>query len=839
MVLTLMRDGLQHTLTADERARLGTRRKINTEAYAAYRRGLESMFTITQEGITKAIVEFEKAQQLDPQFIDPLALLADLEWWQTWMTKTPMTHREGLDRAKVRLAMALRQAPDNGAALWTQGILAMHGDWDWKLAKASFRKAIAVDAFTADYYEGLALYASRVEGRYADAIDYITRGLELHPDNPPVLNIEPLIYQDHGHYERALELRVSCRVRNPMDHFHLVDIAKCLAELGQFKKALEAAREAVDVSNELPRTLSSLACICAQSGDLAGARSILKRMEEQAQTVYVSPYYFAQVYARLGEWDDAFDWLNSGYKQGAVMQYLGLRSHRNLVLMGDQPRYWEIVDLMKFPALPIEHPFHEKERQMRFGKTLAKPIETAQAPIEKIAVLPFTSISSEAGEEWFVDGMTDALITQLGKIKALTVKSRTSAMQYKNISKPMSEIARELGVDGLIEGSVIRVGNDMQVTARLFDGKMDKYIWGDFFPGTFSDILALQSQATLAIAKKIEVALTPEEKRRITRTETINPDAYEACLKGQFFYWKFTEAGFNSAVDYLEQAIDIDPNYAEAHVWLSLAYWVPSIWGYSRPEEGFSKARLAANNAVNLDKTLAIAHVSVGWIALAYDWDWKKGKESFERARELNPNDPEAYQGLAWYFARAGRFDEAIEAMQTAVELDPLSHIFNNSLASVYLSAGQVEQAIEQRKKALELAPDSVIIIDDLADDYLSLSRYSDAVLTIEMSMSLAGRTPRVMALLGRAYALSGRQDEIETLLQELQEKDASEYVLPVYFARLYASLGDMDKAFQWLEKAQQERDWSMLLLKTWPPWDPLRSDPRFDDLVQRMKFPE
>jgi tetratricopeptide (TPR) repeat protein len=371
IVLTLMRDGLRRTLTADERARLGTPKKINTQAYAAYRRGLESMFTVTQEGVTKAIAEFEKAQQLDPQFIDPLALLADLEWWQTWMTKTPVTHREGLDQAKARLAMAIRQSPNNGAVLWTQGILAMFGDWDWKLAKTSFRKAITVDAFTADYYEGLALYASRVEGRYADAIDYIARGLELDPDNPAVLNTEPRAYQHHGFYERALELHESCRARNPTHPFHLADIAVCHAELGRFKEALEAARQAVDVSNELPHTLSSLACICAQSGDLAGARSILKRLEERAQKIYVAPHLFAQVYAWLGEWNDAFHWLRLGYEQGAVMGYLGLRSHRNLVLMGDQPRYWEIVDLMKFPALPIEHPFHEKEQQMRFGKISA------------------------------------------------------------------------------------------------------------------------------------------------------------------------------------------------------------------------------------------------------------------------------------------------------------------------------------------------------------------------------------------------------------------------------------------------------------------------------------
>ncbi|MHC4175378.1 MAG: tetratricopeptide repeat protein, partial [Planctomycetota bacterium] len=318
-----------------------------------------------------------------------------------------------------------------------------------------------------------------------------------------------------------------------------------------------------------------------------------------------------------------------------------------------------------------------------------------------------------------------------------------------------------------------------------------------------------------------------------------NPDAYEACLKGQFFYWKFTEEGFKSAVDYLEQAIEIDPNYAEAHAWLCGAYWLPSIWGYSRPGESFPKARSAASKAMALDETLAMAHVSVGWIALAYDWQWQKARQSFERARELNPNIPSVYTGLAWYLVVAGRIDEAIEMMRTAVKLDPLSQNFNNNLANMYRYSGQVERAIEQRKKTLELDQGYVVAMEGLAEDYLYMSMYPEAVATIERAITLSGRTPELVTNLARAYALSGRKDEAETLLQELQERATSEYVLPTFFAEVYASLGDTDEAFRWLEKAYKERNWGMLFLRIWSSWDPLRSDPRFDDLVQRMGFPE
>jgi tetratricopeptide (TPR) repeat protein len=415
-------------------------------------------------------------------------------------------------------------------------------------------------------------------------------------------------------------------------------------------------------------------------------------------------------------------------------------------------------------------------------------------------------------------------------------------MQYKNISKPMLEIAKDLGVDGLIEGSVIRAGNDVQVTARLIDGRTDERIWGDFFQGTFSNILALQSQVTLAIAQKIEVALTTEEETRIAHAEPVNPEAYEAFLKGKFFFEKFTEESLKTAVDYLKQAIEIEPDYAEAHAWLAIAQWVPSIWGYSRPEESFPKARSAANKAIALEETLAVAHVAVGHIALAYDWDWQKAKESFERARELNPNDPYAYHGLAWYLRMAGRFDEAIETMQTAVKLDPLSQVLNNGLAFMYMypNSGQFERAIEQRKKALELDPGYVEAMDGLAQDYLRMSMYTEAVDIMEKAITLAGRKPHLVTLLGRAYALSGRKDEAETLLRELQEKATrGEYVLPIFFAEMYASLGNKEEAFLCLENGYQEQNWLMLFLRISPRWDPLRSDPRFDDFVQRMKFPE
>ena len=243
--------------------------------------------------------------------------------------------------------------------------------------------------------------------------------------------------------------------------------------------------------------------------------------------------------------------------------------------------------------------------------------------------------------------------------------------------------------------------------------------------------------------------------------------------------------------------------------------------------------------AVELDETNAEARGGIGWIALHYDWDWQKAKLNLERAVELNPNYIYGYHGLAWYLVVAGRYEAAIDMMQTAIRLDPFSHVLNNGLASMYSFSGQLERAIEQREKTLQWAPGYVEAISGRAEDYLSMSMYSEAIASVEKAMSLAGRTPLLIATLGRAYAISGRKDEAEILLLELQDKGKNEYVLPMYFATLYRDCGNTDEALRWLEKVYQERHFGMFLLRIPSSWEPLRLDPRFDDLLERMNFPE
>jgi TolB-like protein/Tfp pilus assembly protein PilF/predicted Ser/Thr protein kinase len=813
---------IEIALTPEEEVHITRTEPVNPDAYEAFLKGKFFFDKLTEESFKTAADYFNQAIELEPDYAEAYAWLSFACWAPSVYGYA--ARGESFTRAKMAANTAIELDETCGEAHVAVGWIALMYDWDWERAKLSLERAIDLNPNFSRGYQVLAWYFV-VARRFDEAIDAMQTAVKLDPLSPPLNNHLANMYSYSGQVERAIEQREKTLALAPGFAEVMDDLAIDYLSMSMYAEAVASVEKGMSPAGRTSRLVCQLGRAYALSGRKDEAEILVQELQQRATSEYVFPVDFAWLYATLGNTDEAFRWLERAYQERHFSLWR-LRMPSLWESLRSDPRFDDLVQRMNFPEAPD-------------SGTAAKPSEATQEPIEKIAVLPFTSISSEAGEEWFVDGMTDALITQLGKIKALTVISRTSAMQYKNVSKPMREISRELGVDALIEGSVIRAGNDVQVTARLIDGRMDKRIWGDFFQGTFTNILALQSQVTLAIARQIEAALTPEEEARITRTEAVDPEAYAAFLKGKFFLDKFTKESLKIAADYFKQAIEIEPDYADAYALLAYAYWVPSVWGYSRPEESFPKARSAANKAMALDETLALAHGSVGWIALAYDWQWQKAKESFEKAYELNPNDPDAYRGLHWYFVVAGRLDEATEMIQTALKLDPLSQAYNNRVAWMYFNSGQVERAIEQRKKTLELDPGYVDAFYGLAEDYLRMSRYLEAIASVEKAMNLDGRTPGLVAMLGRAYALSGRKAQAETLLKELHKRAASEYVLPTFFAEVYASLGNKDEAFRWLEKGYQERNWFMLFLRIAPRWDPLRSDPRFDDLVQRMKYPE
>jgi TolB-like protein/Flp pilus assembly protein TadD len=453
-------------------------------------------------------------------------------------------------------------------------------------------------------------------------------------------------------------------------------------------------------------------------------------------------------------------------------------------------------------------------------------------------VLPLENLSGDASQNYFADGMTDELITDLAQISALRVISRTSVMVYKGARKPLPQIARELNVDAVVEGTVLRSGDQVRITAQLIEASTDKHIWSQSYEGELRDTLALQNRVAGAIADQIRINLTPREQAALKNVKVVNPDAYESYLKGRYFWNKRTADGLKVALAYFKQAIDEDPKYAQAYSGLADTYALLGDWQYAvmTPKEAFPKAKAAAIKALELDSTLGEAHNSLAFVLEGFDWDFDSAGKEFQRAIELNPGYATAHHWYAWHLSLVGRFDEAIAEMRKAENLDPLSLIINADLAELLGLAHSYDESIRQSRKTIEMDPNFALAHNQLAQAYLQKQMYDEAVAELQEAVKLSGGGPTCIANLARAYVASGKRKEAVKLLSDLKRRSNPGYSNAAEIAMIYASLGDTDQAMNWLEKGYEERFNPGVLLR--PGFDPVRSDSRFQNLVHRIGLP-
>jgi serine/threonine-protein kinase len=462
------------------------------------------------------------------------------------------------------------------------------------------------------------------------------------------------------------------------------------------------------------------------------------------------------------------------------------------------------------------------------------------AKIESLAVLPLANLSGDPEQEYFADGMTDELIADLGQIEALRVISRTSVMQYKGVKKPLPQIARELNVDAVIEGSVLRSGDRVRITAQLIQAVTDKHLWAKSYERDLRDVLALQSEVAGAIANEIKIKLTPQEQARLASARPVNPEAYQAYLKGRLFWNKRTVQGLKKAIEYFNEAIDKDPSYGLAYAGLADCYNLlgTDILAAFRPEEAFPRGKAAAMKALEIEDTLAEAHGSLAWARLVYEWDWSAAEQEFKRAIDLNPNYGTAHHRYALYLASLGRLDEALAEIRRAQELDPLSPMINVNVGTIFFYARHYDQAAEQIRRALELDPNFAFAHWYLGRTYEQKSMHREAVRELQKAARLSEENPNFMAPLGHAYARAGQRAEAWKVLEQLKELSKRAYVPAYAMVDIYTGLGEKEEAFTWLEKAYEQHCSWLVWLKVDPELDPLRSDPRFQHLLRRMNFP-
>jgi TolB-like protein/Tfp pilus assembly protein PilF len=461
------------------------------------------------------------------------------------------------------------------------------------------------------------------------------------------------------------------------------------------------------------------------------------------------------------------------------------------------------------------------------------------ARIESLAVLPLTNLGADPGQDFFVDGMQEALITELSKISALKVISRTSTLRYRQTQKRLSEVAHELNVDGVIEGSALREGDKVRITVQLVDGRSDRHVWGQTFDREMRGVLGLYSEVAREIASQVKVTLTPREAQRMAVTRAVNPKAYELYMLGRHYWNQRTIEQYKQAVESFLEALDHDPNYAPAYAALADAYmWLGEQGGMPQGEARQASAG-ALKNALALDETLPDAHVSMGLWKLRFDWDWAGSDREFQRALELNPGSASAHQMYGRTLSFAGRFDDAGRELEKALELDPLSITANAYLGQVYLHARQYYRAEEQLRKTLRIDPNHALTHHNLGELYLAQGRWPEAVQELERSIAgSADPSSHYLAMLACGYARAGRKTEAVKILKELERRSAEGRASAFDVASLHVALSEREQALAWLERGYAQRDYWLVEIRAWPWFDSLRSDRRFQDLLLRMRFP-
>jgi TolB-like protein/DNA-binding winged helix-turn-helix (wHTH) protein/Tfp pilus assembly protein PilF len=462
----------------------------------------------------------------------------------------------------------------------------------------------------------------------------------------------------------------------------------------------------------------------------------------------------------------------------------------------------------------------------------------ASPGVRSLAVLPLESLSGDRSQDYFADGMTDELITDLGQISSLRVISRTSVMTYRHAHKLLPEIARELGVEAVVEGTVLRSGERVRITAQLIGVPVERHIWARSFEGDLRDTLVLQKSIARAIAEQIQATLNRQEQAGLAHSKVVNAEAYEAYLKGRYFWNKRTRDGLTKSIEYFSRAIEKNPRYAEAYTGLGDAYALSGDWEYGilSPDDAFPKAKAAVTKALVLDDNLVEAHTSLAFILDLYDWDWESAEKEYKRAIALNPGYATAHHWYAWHLIVMGRNSEGIAELRKAESLDPLSLIISADLADALCIAHLYDESVQQSRKTLEMDPNFAIAHYQLGQAFEQKRMLDDAVGEFKRAIELSRGDDTFEANLAYAYATSGRKEKATKIVKDLEDRQSQHSSTDASIALVYLGLGDTDQAIIWLNKAYQARFNPSILVR--PAFDSLRSDARFQDLLHRIGLP-
>ena len=456
---------------------------------------------------------------------------------------------------------------------------------------------------------------------------------------------------------------------------------------------------------------------------------------------------------------------------------------------------------------------------------------------KSIAVLPFSNLSPEREQEYFCDGLSEEIINALSHIRELRVVARTSAFAFKGKEVDIREVGEKLNVEAVLEGSVRKAGERLRITAQLINVADGYHLWSERFDREMKDVFTIQDEVTMEIVEKLKIELLGKEKEQVVKRYTDNSEAYNLLLKGRYFWAKRTKEGLKRGLECVQQALEIDPAYALAHAHIASNFISLGWLGFTRPHEAFPKAKAAAQKALEIDSLLPQAHSALAWISLFYDWDWTAAEKGFKKALSLNPGLDMAHFGYAVFLECMGRLEEALLAYKKALDLDPLSLQMNADLGARLRIARRYDEAQEQFKKTIEMDPNFGLVHFYMGVLYINKGWYEEAIPEFQKAIELTGGLSWAFGSMGYAYAMLGQKDEAEKILHALEKRSKEEYIRSTTLTLMYYALGDIDKSFESLEKAMEERDPLMPFMKVLPEFDIVRPDPRFKAFLKKMNL--
>jgi tetratricopeptide (TPR) repeat protein len=665
----------------------------------------------------------------------------------------------------------------------------------------------------------------QVMGRLDEAIAELQQSRDLNPTAAVVSEDLAWAHIYAHQYDRAVAQSQRVLELDRDYFFAFASMGLAYAQQGGYQEAIDTFGKMPTSGKDNPESLGLRGYIYARWGKHEEARQGIAELQDLATRRFAHGHEMAiaRIYAGLEDKDRAFQWLHKAYEAGWPWLVV-LKVDPTFDNLHSDLRFDEILQDIGLAAMPTP---------------IRRASEGSPAPIDTLAVLPFDNQSTDAEAGYLGDDITYSLTDSLARVRELKVRPYSSAARFKAGSTDSKTAGRELQVQAVLRGSVQKRGDEIVIDVELVHVGDDRRIWGDRYPGKLAERLALQQRIIQEVPEKLRLTLSGQEKQALAKLPTPSLKAHELYVQGRFEWNKRTAPGLEKSIDLYRQAIDQDPEFALAWAGLAEAYFTFPITNDTPPKDSILKANAAATKALEIDVRLAEAHTVLASIAGAYEWDWSEADRKFQQAVALSPNDATAHYRYSQHLMTMGRFDEAQVHSQRARELDPLSLIIRAVTGRHFYYARQYEAAIAQYRKALEIDPNFWVARLFLGHAYAQQGKHEEAIAEFQRVRQLPGANLESLASLGQLYAVMGRAAEARQVLDEFNELSKQRYIPRYYFAMIYAALGEKERAFAELDKAYDDRNFFIALLRVEPMFDSLRDEPRFQKIVADMKFPE